>query len=137
MTSWYHAVDVSIEIYIKQAIDNELHKDIEDIIFFSSYTIGLDVFKEATQKLKARLSQDEDEIDIAAQEEARKFLRQYHLRQALSQKKQRYIARELIKAHIRINEAVLEHFYSLQKKAHSFEYFQERKENIYKLLEDE
>ena len=137
MKSWYHCVDVSIEMYIQQEIDKELHQNMEDIIFFSSYTISLEVFKEATQKLKESLVHETDEIDVSVDEEIKKFLRQYHLNQRISKKKQHYIARELVKAHIKINEAVIAHFYSLQKEAHNVDYLNDRKDEINKLLWDE
>lgn len=137
MKSWYHSVDLSIEIYVKQEIDYEIHKDIEDLIFFSSYTISLEVFKDATIKLRELLKKEIDEIDIAAQEEIKVFLRHYHLDSRLTRKKQCYIARELIKAHVRINEALMEHFYNLYHKAHSFDYLESRADEIYKLLEDD
>ena len=137
MKSWYHCVDVSIEMYIQQEIDKELHQDMEELIFFSSYTISVEVFKEATQKLKESLVHETDEIDISVHEEIKKFLRQYHLSQRMSKKKEHYIARELVKAHIKINEAVIEHFYSLQKDAHNVDYLNDRKDEINRLLWDE
>lgn len=137
MKSWYDSVDLSIEIYIKQEIDNELHQDMEDLIFFSSYTISVEVFKEATQKLKESLSHEIGEIDVSVHEEIKKFLCQYHLNQRISKKKQHYIARELVKAHIKINEAVIAHFYSLQKEAHNVDYLNDRKDEINRLLWDE
>ncbi len=137
MNSWYDLVDLSIEIYIKQKMDNELHQDMEDLIFFSSYTISLEVFKEATKKLKKSLVEEQGELNVSEKEEIKQFLRQYHLNQRLSKKKERYIAKELIKAHIKINEAVMEHFHALHKNAHSVDYLHDKKDKIYKLLEDE
>lgn len=135
MNSWYQKVDQAIALYVTQNIESEIHKDLEDLIFFSSYTIGFELFKEATQKLRESLQKDSFE-DPATDEEIRLFLKQYHLATKLSHKKHHYIARELIKAHIAINEAVMEHFGSLHKKAHSFDYLEGRASEIYKLLDD-
>ncbi|MDD2384009.1 MAG: hypothetical protein PHN18_07455 [Sulfurospirillaceae bacterium] len=137
MKSWYHLVDLSIGKYVQQEIENEIHKDIEDLIFFSSYTISLEVFKDATLKLRELLKKEIDEIDIAAQEEIKVFLRHYHLDPRLTRKKQRYIARELINAHVRINEALIKHYYNLYHKAHSFDYLESRADEIYQLLKDD
>jgi hypothetical protein len=45
--------------------------------------------------------------------------------------------KSLLKAQIKINEAVMGHFIDLCKRAHSFEYIESRAEQIYRLLFDD
>ncbi|MFW9627188.1 MAG: hypothetical protein ACMV1K_10655 [Sulfurospirillum sp.] len=45
--------------------------------------------------------------------------------------------KSLLKAQIKINEAVMGHFIGLCKRAHSFEYIESRAEQIYRLLFDD
>lgn len=48
-----------------------------------------------------------------------------------------YLLKSLLKAQIKINEAVMGHFIGLCKRAHSFEYIESRAEQIYRLLFDD
>ena len=52
MKSRFADIDNAIKVYIANEISMEKNKELEELVFFSSYTIKFDVFKKATQKLK-------------------------------------------------------------------------------------
>ena len=54
-----HAIDDALSAYTHQRIYEEINKNIEDVIFFSSYSIDTSIFRKATQKLKKKTSRKE------------------------------------------------------------------------------
>ena len=133
----YRAVDSAIAAYIHKHIDEEVHKNIEDVIFFSSYTIGTSVFRKATNKLKKKLREKDFSELFLWDDEAQLLIQTYHLSIDRSDEEAyHYLLVSLMKAQIKINEAILFHFSSLHKKAHNFDYFERRIEQIHSLLFD-
>lgn len=131
------AIDTAMIHYTKVKIDQEVNKNIEDVIFFTSYSIGAAVFKKATKKLKKKLKEEEFSELFLWEEDARELINTYELTLNPSNKKAyRYLLIELMKSQIKINEAILYHFSSLHKKAHDFNYLERRLEQIQLLLSD-
>ncbi|MBV5278378.1 MAG: hypothetical protein J0647_05000 [Campylobacteraceae bacterium] len=137
MKSHYDDIDLLIKQHIEYAISSEVHKNIEDSIFFSSYTISLEVFQNSTQKLKSKVKNGHLEQIEFLREDAQKFIAKHALSIDIQSDQYRYLLTALLKAQIKINEAIILHFKSLCKKAHSLDYLEERAEQICKLLCDE
>lgn len=137
MKSHFDDIDLLITQHIEQAISSEVCKNIEDSIFFSSYTICLEIFENATKKLKKKLKNRHLEQIEFLKEDARNFIIQHALILDMQSEKYSYLLSALLKAQIKINEAIILHFKTLCKKAHSLDYLEERAEQIYKLLCDE
>ena len=57
MNGCFKKIDDCIKAHIEATIAREKSQNIEDSIFFSSYTVGIKVFKDATKKLKKMLRQ--------------------------------------------------------------------------------
>ncbi|WP_263831947.1 hypothetical protein [Sulfurospirillum oryzae] len=136
MKSRFEDIDNAIKYYIKDEIYVETHKELEELIFFSSYTIKFDVFKKGTQKLKKILREKLPMSMHIWEEDATRVIQKYHLAIDYGTERYTYLLRSLLKAQIKINEAVMGHFIRLCKQAHSFEYIESRAEQIYKLLFD-
>jgi len=137
MKSCFKDIDKAIKHYIADEIKIEQNKELEELIFFSSYTIKFDVFKKATNKLKKILHQKLPYEMHIWELDALHVIQKYHLNVEYGSERYTYLLRALLKAQIKINEAVMSHFIKLCKGAHSFEYIQSRAEQIYKLLFDE
>ena len=117
--------------YTHQRIAEETSKHLEDVVFFSSYSINISIFRKATQKLKKKL-REKNVLELSLwEEEAKKVITLYNLD---IQPNDTYLLRGLLKAQIDINEAMLSHFTSLHKKAHDFDYLEERALHIHSLL---
>lgn len=137
MKPHYDDIDLLIKQHIEYAISNEVHKNIEDSIFFSSYTICLEVFQNGTKKLKRKIQNGHlEQIDFL-REDAQKFIAKHALIIDIQSDQYLYLLSALLTAQIKINEAIILHFKSLCKKAHSLDYLEERAEQICKLLSDE
>ena len=50
MESRFSDIDRAMKDHVAHEIDVEKNKELEELIFFSSYTIKFDVFKKATKK---------------------------------------------------------------------------------------
>ena len=137
MKSRFADIDEAIGMYVANEISIETNKELEELIFFSSYTIKFDVFKKATQKLKKTLRQKLPYEWHVWEEDATKVIETYHLDIPHGSERYTYLLKALLKAQIQINEAVMGHFIGLCKKAHSFEYIESRADQIYKLLFDD
>lgn len=137
MKSRFADIDNAIKAYIADEISMEKNKELEELVFFSSYTIKFDVFKKATQKLKKILRQKLPYEWHVWKVDAAKVIEKYHLDVSYESERYTYLLQALLKAQIKINEAVMGHFIGLCKKAHSFEYIESRAEQIYKLLFDD
>lgn len=137
MKSRFADIDNAISAYVANEISIEKNKELEDLIFFSSYTIKFDVFKKATQKLKKILRKKLPYEWHVWEVDAAKVIDTYHLEITHGSERYTYLLQALLKAQIKINEAVMSHFIGLCKKAHSFEYIESRAEQIYKLLFDD
>ena len=137
MRSHFTDIDDAIKSYTTDEISIEKSKELEELIFFSSYTIQFDVFKKATQKLKKILRQKIPDKSDAWEKDAHNVIQKYHLNISYESDRYTYLLQALIKAQIKINETVMTHFMSLCKKAHSFEYLESRIEQICKLLFDD
>lgn len=136
MKAHHKDIDLLVKQYIENEVACEVGKNIEDIVFFSSHAINLKVFKDATKKLKKRLKHfDSNEILFLAQD-TNHFILQHKLDIAPKSEKYAYLAKALLRAHIIINEAIMEHFIGLYKRAHSWDYLESRAEHIYTLLCD-
>lgn len=129
------AINKAVAEYTRLKIAEEIEKNLEDIIFFSSYTIGASVFRKATNKLKKKLKEkDFSGLNVWA-DEAQMLVKSYHLEACLSDELlYQHLLVGLLRAQIKINEALLFHFTSLHKKAHDFDYLQRRIEQIHTLL---
>lgn len=136
MKSRFADIDNAIKYYITDEIFIEKNKELEELVFFSSYTIKFAVFKKATQKLKKIVRQNLPYEWHVWNEDASKIIEKYDLDIAYGSERYRYLLRSLLKAQIKINEAVMGHFIGLCKRAHSFEYIESRAEQIYRLLFD-
>lgn len=136
MKSRFADIDNAIKYYIADEIFIEKNKELEELVFFSSYTIKFAVFKKATQKLKKIVRQNLPYEWHVWNEDASKIIEKYDLDIAYGSERYRYLLRSLLKAQIKINEAVMGHFIGLCKRAHSFEYIESRAEQIYRLLFD-
>jgi hypothetical protein len=128
-----HAIDDALSAYTHQRIYEEINKNIEDVIFFSSYSIDTSIFRKATQKLKKKLREKNNSELFLWEEEAKKVITAYDLK---VQAKDPYLLRGLLKAQIDINEAMLSHFTSLHKKAYDFDYLEGRAQQIHTLLSE-
>jgi len=137
MKSRFADIDNAIKAYIADEISMEKNKELEELVFFSSYTIKFDVFKKATQKLKKILRQKLPYEWHVWKVDAARVIEKYHLDISYESERYTYLLQALLKAQIKINEAVMGHFIGLCKKAHSFEYIESRAEQIYKLLFDD
>ncbi len=126
-----NAIDDALIAYTHQCICEELNKNIEDVIFFSSYSIDISVFRKATQKLKKKLREKQSLELFLWEEEAKKVIVAYDLK---VQANDPYLLRGLLKAQIDINEAMLSHFTTQHKKAHDFDYLKGRAQQIHSLL---
>ncbi len=135
MNLLYQAIDKAVFAYTQAKIDEEVHKNIEDVIFFSSYTIGASVFRKATNKLKKKLKEKDFSELYLWEEEAQKLIKAYDLTLTHEDKEAyEHLLLLLMKAQVKLNEAMLFHFSSLHKKAHNFDYFERRIEQIHALL---
>ncbi len=131
------AIDTAMIEYTQLQIDQEISKNIEDVVFFSSYTIGTTVFRKATNKLKKKLKEEDFSELHLWEKDAQAFIEHYELSISPSTKKAyRHLLIKLMKSQIKINEAILYHFASLHKKAHDFSYLERRLEQIKTLLCD-
>ena len=137
MKSRFPDIDNAIKAYIADEIFMEKNKELEELVFFSSYTIKFDVFKKATQKLKKILRQKLPYEWHVWKVDAARVIEKYHLEVSHGSDRYTYLLQALLKAQIKINEAVMGHFIGLCKKAHSFEYIESRAEQIYRLLFDD
>jgi len=137
MKSRFADIDNAIKAYIADEISMEKNKELEELVFFSSYTIKFDVFKKATQKLKKILRQKLPYEWHVWKVDAARVIEKYHLEVSHGSDRYTYLLQALLKAQIKINEAVMGHFIGLCKKAHSFEYIESRAEQIYRLLFDD
>ena len=138
MQAYFSDIDDAITQYIHDEIAYEITKDIEDLVFFSSYTINFNVFHKATQKLKKLLRQNVPLKAHVWQIDAHNIITRYNLPSIdTSSERYQYLLHALLKAQIQINEAVMHHFKTLCKRAHSLEYIHSRAEEIYKLLFDD
>jgi len=125
----------AIAHYTEEKIAEEVAKNLEDVVFFSSYTVGVSVFRKATNKLKKKLKEKDVSELFLWKDEALKQIAFYNLpiRKEESEAFE-YLLLSLMKAQIKINEAVLFHFATLHTKAHSHDYLERRIEQIYTLL---
>jgi len=127
-------IDLCVKAHIEETIAKERNQNIEDSIFFSSYTVGLEVFKDATKKLKKMLKNSHLEEIGFLKNDADHFIVQYHLEITLTSEDYHYLLRALLKAQIKINEAIMENFSDLCKNAHRLDYLESRAEEIHHLL---
>ena len=137
MKSHFTDIDSAIKSYVADQILLEKSKELEEVIFFSSYTIQFDVFKKATQKLKKTLRRKLPCTYDVWERDALFIIEKYQLNVTYGSERYTYLLQALLKVQIKINEAVMTHFIGLCKKAHSFEYLESRAEEIYKLLFDD
>lgn len=135
MNLLFKVIDKAILAYTQTKIDEEVHKNIEDVIFFSSYTVGASVFRKATNKLKKKFKEkDFSELHLW-EDEAQKLIATYGLNISHEDEDAyHHLLTSLMKAQIKVNEALLFHFSSLHKQAHNFDYFERRIEQIHSLL---
>lgn len=137
MKSHFSDIDVAIKRYVDDEIRYETSKDLEDLVFFSSYTVNFDIFKKATQKLKKMSRQQHSFAAHVWEADAFKIISTYQLDVTIPSKRYSYLIQSLLKAQIQINESVIRHFKLLCQRAHSLDYIQSRAEAIYQLLFDE
>lgn len=136
MKKTLHAIDEAIADYTRTKMEEELSKNIEDVIFFSSYTIRPSVFKKATQKLKSKLKAKEYSELFLWENEAKNLIKTYHLCITPNEKALfEYLLISLCRAQIKINEAILSRFKSVHQKAHNWEHVLTRAKEIQLLLE--
>ena len=109
MKSRFADIDNAIKIYIANEISMEKNKELEELVFFSSYTIKFDVFKKATQKLKKILRQKLPYEWHVWNEDAIHIIEKYQLDVAYGSERYTYLLKSLLKAQIKINEAVMGH----------------------------
>jgi len=128
-------INHAIAQHTEAKISEEVAKNIEDVVFFSSYTVGTSVFRKATNKHKKKLKEKDVSELFLWKDEALKLIAFYNLplRQEETEAFE-YLLLSLMKAQIKINEAVLFHFATLHTKAHSQDYLERRIEQIYALL---
>ncbi len=127
-------IDLCIQAYIEEKINKEKNQNIEDSIFFSSYTIGIEVFKDATKKLKKMLKRGHLEEIAFLKDDVEHFLIQYPLEITPISAEYSYLLRAILKAQIKINEAIIVNFSNLCKNAYRGEYLESRAEEIYHLV---
>ena len=137
MKSRFVDIDNAVKHHVANEIDIEKNKELEELIFFSSYTIKFDVFKKATNKLKKVLHQNLPHEMNMWEADALYVIQKYQLEIDYGSTRYTYLLRALLKGQIKINEAVMKHFVQLCKRAHSLEYIQGRVEQIYRLLFEE
>lgn len=124
-----------IKDYTEAKITAEVAKNIEDVVFFSSYTVGASIFRKATNKLKKKLKEKDFSELFLWKDEALNVIDFYKLPIQEEQTETfEYLLLSLMKAQIKINEAVLFHFATLHTKAHSNDYLERRIEQIHALL---
>lgn len=121
-------------MHIKEEINKEVNQNIEDSIFFSSYTVGVNVFKDATKKLKKMLKEGHLEEIIFLNSDAESFIAKHHLDITSKSQEYDYLLRALLRAQIKINEAIMDNFTNLCKNAHCPNYLESRTEEIHHLL---
>ncbi len=127
-------IDLYLKAHIEESIAKEKNQNIEDSIFFSSYTVGIEVFTDATKKLKKMLKNGHLEAIGFLKDDVDHFMAQYHLDITLESEEYHYLFRALLKAQIKINEAIMENFSNLCKNAHCLDYLESRAEEIHHLL---
>lgn len=127
-------IDSCIKAYIEEKIEREKSQNIEDSIFFSSHTIGVEVFKDATKKLKKMLKHGNLEAIGFLRDDAEHFIAQYQLEIASPSEEYSYLLQALLKAQISINKAIINYFSCLCKNAHRADYMESRAEEIYHLV---
>lgn len=137
MESRFSDIDRAMKDHVAHEIDVEKNKELEELIFFSSYTIKFDVFKKATKKLKKILHHNLPYEPHIWEVDALYVIQKYQLDICYGSERYSYLLHALLKGQIKINEAVMNHFIKLCKDAHSLEYLQSRAEQIYQLLFDE
>lgn len=134
MNGCFKEIDGCIKTHIEATIAREKSQNIEDSIFFSSYTVGIKVFKDATKKLKKMLRQGNLETIGFLKDDAEDFVIQHQLDITPLSEEYAYLLRALLKAQIKINEAIISHFSNLYKNAHRADYLEGRAEEIYHLV---
>lgn len=135
--SCYPDIDVALNQYVADEIACEISKDVEELIFFSSYTVNFDVFQSATAKLKKLVHQKQNYASSVWENDALKVIAKYNLERSMARDKFDYLIYCLLRAQIQINESVISHFKKLCQDAHSLDYLCQRAEAIYALLFDE
>lgn len=136
--SFFRDIDHAILHYTTSKIEDEKSKELEELIFFSSYTIQFNVFEKATQKLKKILRKKELlEHPWIYEDTITVFLKDYELSIDTNSDRYTYFLYAFLKAQIEINETVMRHFMNLCKRAHSLDYIESRAQAIYHLLFDE
>lgn len=137
MESRFLDIDKAMKDHVATEIDVEKNKELEELIFFSSYTIKFDVFKKATKKLKKIVHHNLPFEPNIWELDALYVIQKYQLDIDYGTDRYTYLLHALLKGQIKINEAVMNHFIQLCKNAHSLDYIQSRAEQIYQLLFDE
>ena len=137
MNTSFEDIDAAIKRYVEDEIAHEITQELEDLIFFSSYTVNFDVFQKATHKLKKMARHQTGYGEHVWRADAHKLITRYGLDVAIPSERYTYMLRLLLRAQIQINESVIRHFKNLCQRAHSLEYLQTRTEAIYRLLFDE
>lgn len=137
MNTSFEDIDAAIKRYVEDEIEHEITQELEDLIFFSSYTVNFDVFQKATHKLKKMARHQEGYGEHVWRADVHKLVTRYGLDVAIPSERYAYMLRLLLRAQIQINESVIRHFKDLCQRAHSLEYLQTRTEAIYRLLFDE
>jgi hypothetical protein len=128
-------INHAIKDYTEAKIAAEVAKNIEDVVFFSSYTVGASIFRKATNKLKKKLKEKDFSELFLWKDEALNVIAFYTLPIQEEQTETfEYLLLSLMKAQIKINEAVLFHFATLHTKAHNNDYLERRIEQIHALL---
>ena len=126
-----------MKAYVEESIAKEKNQNIEDSIFFSSYTVGIEVFKDATNKLKKMLKNGHLEEIGFLKDDSDRFMAQYHLEIIFESEQYDYLLQALLKAQIKINETILENFSNLHKNAHRLDYLESHSQEIRHLLDIE
>ena len=137
MKTHFSDIENAISHYVSHRIEKETKKDVEELIFFSSYTINYDVFKKSTQKLKKIIRQELPHSPYAWEHDIMFMKTHYQLPIERDSERYHYLLKALIQAQIEINEAVMSHFLQLYKRAYSFDYIESRVQEIYTLLFDD
>ena len=127
-------IDLCIKVHIEESIAKERNQNIEDSIFFSSHTVGIEVFKDATKKLKKMLKNGHLNEVRFLKSDAEHFVTQYQLEITFESKEYTYLLQALLRAQIKINKAIIENFSNLCKNAHRLDYLESRAEEIHHLL---
>ncbi|NCB54653.1 MAG: hypothetical protein EOM49_06890 [Epsilonproteobacteria bacterium] len=137
MNTSFEDIDAAIKRYVEDEIAHEITQELEDLIFFSSYTVNFDVFQKATHKLKKMARHQAGYGEHVWRADVHKLVTRYGLDVAIPSERYAYMLKLLLQAQIQINESVIRHFKNLCQRAHSLEYLQTRTEAIYRLLFDE